>query len=84
MEDRGDRGEPGYALKKYRSVKKRREGETWEHEEIWLLSLNGTYPPIKLDSETKGRYGILGWFVGSARMIERVDPPAFRTVDPES
>ncbi len=83
VEDREHRGGPGYALKKYHSVKKQREGETSDHEEIWLHSLNSDDPPIKLDRETEGRYWILGWFVGSVRKIARVRGHKFGSIDGE-
>jgi hypothetical protein len=56
-----------YTLKKYRSVKICSADGTWIHDEIWLLSLNPGFPPIRLQPD--GIYRIRGWLVGTVSQI---------------
>ena len=60
-----------YTLKKYRSVKICLPDGTWIHDEIWLLSLNPGFPPIRL--QPGGNYRIRGWLVGTVSQITYVE-----------
>ena len=60
-----------YTLKKYRSSKSHSSDGSWVHDEIWLLSLNPGFPPIRLRPD--GNYRIRGRFVGTVSQITYVD-----------
>ena len=79
VEDRRDIGGPRYTLKKYHSEKAYSEDGTWHHEEIRLLSLNRSHPPIRLDQN--GDYKIRGWFVGAVPQIGRVNPLRYQQLE---
>lgn len=71
----GQRPEAGendrYTLKKYESEKEYFIDGTWQHTGIRLLALNGEHQPIGLDKNRN--YEMLGWFVGVARKIARIE-----------
>lgn len=52
-----------YTVKKYTSKKKHKPDETWEHEEIMLLSLNKAYEPIIINSEQAADFKITAEFI---------------------
>jgi len=70
--DQGAIGGHRYTLKKFHSRKIYLTEDTWEHDEITLLSLNPEYAPITL--KNNGNYRVLGWYVGHVPHIERVEP----------
>jgi phage repressor protein C with HTH and peptisase S24 domain len=70
-----------YTLKKYRSVKIYLPDGTWIHDEIWLLSLNPGFPPIRLLPD--GNYRIRGWLVGTVPQITYVDTLQYPDEDRE-
>lgn len=53
-----------YAIKKYTS-KKQAKGDSWEHQEILLESLNKDYPPIVLKPKDEGEVTVIAEFVCS-------------------
>jgi phage repressor protein C with HTH and peptisase S24 domain len=81
VEDRSKNDIARYTLKKYFNRKINSPDGTWEHEEIWLLSLNPAYCPIRLEDD--GTYHICGWFVGAVPRISRVNQPRYRYVSVE-
>lgn len=52
-----------YTVKKYSSIKRFNEDETWSHEEIVLNSLNPEYDPIIILSIEDGDFMVIGEFV---------------------
>lgn len=82
VEDRNQPAENRYSRKKYRSVKRYASDGTWQHDEIFLYSLNASHPPIRLDPE--GQYHIVGWFVASVPTLSRVELPDFPKTMPAS
>ena len=79
VEDQGTIGGERYTLKKYRSKMKLNPDGTSSHDWIRLHSLNPEYPPIPLDPD--GRYRIVGWYVGQAKHIQRVETYRYPDAD---
>jgi phage repressor protein C with HTH and peptisase S24 domain len=79
VEDLSQPGQTRYTLKKYQSNKIYSPDGAWIHEQIWLLSLNPDYPPIRLRED--GNYRIRGWFVGSVSAITRVETARYEQAE---
>jgi hypothetical protein len=81
VEDRRQRGDDQYTLKKYFSHKRYSANGTWEHDEIWLLPLHPGHKPWRLEND--GAYRICGWFVGAVPRIHRIHRMRYRYVPVE-